>query len=148
VLVGIHVRQYEASHLRTPSQGYFKHAMDMFTHRYHDVGFVVVCEDAEWCANQPQFQGENVHLSFEKRRDVVDMAILAACDHIILSVGTFGWWSAYLGPSSRLGGVVVYYEFEFVKDAQSNVGVLQVEDYYPPHWIAVGDTDQHGVIPI
>jgi galactoside 2-L-fucosyltransferase 1/2 len=148
VLVGIHMRRYEASHLRTPSQGYFEHAMDMFTRRYNDVGFVVVCEDIEWCANQPQFQRENIHISSEKRHYAVDMAILAACDHIILSVGTFGWWAAFIGPDSRLGGVVVYYDSEFVADAQGNVGMLQLEDYYPPHWIAVGDKHQHDVIPI
>jgi len=34
---------------------------------------------------------------FEGDDAAEDMALLAACDHIILSLGTFGWWAAWLG---------------------------------------------------
>ncbi|ELT99702.1 hypothetical protein CAPTEDRAFT_41243, partial [Capitella teleta] len=33
-----------------------------------------------------------------------DLAILSSCDHVIMTVGTFGWWAGYL---SR--GQVIYY---------------------------------------
>jgi len=139
VMVGIHVRRYEGSHLRTPSRIYYDNAMGYFTHRYPSVGFVVICEDPTWCAVQPQFVGSNVYMSSEPQHFAVDMAILSACDHIIISVGTFGWWSAFLGPDSRPSGIVIYYQNEFVVDHFGNVGNVHVADYYPPEWVPLGD---------
>jgi galactoside 2-L-fucosyltransferase 1/2 len=141
VLVGIHVRSYEQSHLRTPSQRYYSTAIDYFTERYHSVGFIVICEDPAWCLTQPVFNGSNIHVSDKEQHFAVDMAILSACDHNILSVGTFGWWSAYLGPDSRPGGVVVYYKHEFKENHPHNTGEVQRTDYYPPNWVALGDGD-------
>ena len=33
-----------------------------------------------------------------------DMALLSLCEHTVVSVGSFGWWSAWLA-----NGVTVYY---------------------------------------
>jgi galactoside 2-L-fucosyltransferase 1/2 len=148
VLVGIHVRRYESSHLKVPTQRYFENAMEHFTRRHMHVGFVVVSDDPDWCNEQPYFNENNVHIVRGRQHPVIDMAILAACDHIIISVGTFGWWAAYLGPDSRVGGTVVYYDSEFLDGSGQNTGLVQVADYYPPHWIAVGDKDKHDVIPV
>ena len=89
VLVGIHVRNYEASHLKTPPPMYYENAMRYFTLRYPNIRFIVVCEDSVWCTEQPHFQRENVHVAHERQHFAIDMAILSACNHIILSVGTF-----------------------------------------------------------
>jgi galactoside 2-L-fucosyltransferase 1/2 len=142
VLVGIHVRRYEASHLKTPSQAYFENAMEYFNHRYSNVGFVVVSDDPGWCNEQPHFHNDNVHIALERQHYALDMAILVACDHIIISVGTYGWWAAYLGPDMRIGGTVVYYDSEFSDHLGQNIGLVQVADYYPPSWIAIGDTTE------
>jgi len=142
VLVGIHVRNYEASHLKTPPPMYYENAMHNFTLRYPNIRFIVVCEDSVWCTEQPHFNRENVHVAHERQHFAIDMAILSTCDHIVLSVGTFGWWSAYLGPDSRPGGIVVYYEHEFVVGISTNEGRVQLEDYYPPHWVSIGDNNE------
>jgi galactoside 2-L-fucosyltransferase 1/2 len=140
VLVGIHVRRYESPHLKTPSRAYFENAMEYFEKRYTNVGFVVISDDPDWCNGLAYFKKENVHVSLERQHYALDMAILSACDHIILSVGTFGFWAAYLGADSRENGTVVYYDSEFVlvKNFKEQ-GRLQPEDYYPPGWIAIGD---------
>ena len=139
VLVGIHVRDYEVSHLKVPSQRYYSTAVDYFTERYHSVGFVVICENPVWCLTQPEFNGSNMHVSDKEQHFAVDMAILSTCDHMILSVGTFGWWSAYLGPDSRPGSIIVYYKHEFIENHPHNTGQVQRTDYYPPHWVSVDD---------
>jgi len=142
VLVGIHVRDYENSFLQTPPPMYYDNAMHYFTRRYPNIRFIVVCEDPVWCTKQPHFNRENVHVAHERQHFAIDMAILSECDHIILSVGTFGWWSAYLGPDSRPGGIVVYYEHEFVVGHYTNEGRVEREDYYPPHWVSIGDNNE------
>jgi galactoside 2-L-fucosyltransferase 1/2 len=144
VLVGIHVRTYEASHLQTPPPMYYENAMHYFTLRYPHVRFIVVCEDPVWCSKQPYFNRENVHVARERQHFAIDMAILSECEHIILSVGTFGWWSAYLGPDSRPDGIVVYYEHEFVTNNPKNIGNVRHEDYYPPHWVSIGHNNENG----
>ena len=140
VVVGIHVRRYESPHLKTPSRAYFENAMEYFETRISNVGFVVISDDPDWCNELAYFKKENVHISLERQHYALDMAILSACDHIILSVGTFGFWAAYLGADSRANGTVVYYEseFDFVTNFKEQ-GRLQPEDYYPPGWIAIGD---------
>jgi galactoside 2-L-fucosyltransferase 1/2 len=139
VLVGIHVRRYESQYLKKPSGSYFENAMEYFTHRYIDVGFVVVSDDPDWCSEMDYFKKKDVHIVPEHQHYAVDMAILAACDHIIISVGTFGFWAAYLGPDST-GGSVVYYDEEFAPVQYfKEQGHLQSENYYPPGWIAIGE---------
>ncbi|KAJ1466418.1 hypothetical protein T484DRAFT_1756657 [Baffinella frigidus] len=137
VLVGIHVPSYDVSRIETPPMQYFKNAMDFFTHRYYNVGFVLVCEDRVWCSRQPHFQQKNVHLSPISRHSAVDMAILASCKSIIISTGSFGWWSAYLGPDSRRGGSVVYYKYGPAMGSVGGVKLTQGTDYYPSNWITV-----------
>ena len=109
MFVCIHVKNYKVyeSHMRTPSSIYYDKTMGYFIHRYQSVGFVVICEYPVGCSVQPQFNRSNVHVSRESQHFAVDMAILSACGHIILSVGTFGWWAAYLGPDSRQVDIIM-----------------------------------------
>jgi galactoside 2-L-fucosyltransferase 1/2 len=136
VLVGMHIRRYEASHLRIPTEEYFKNAMDYFKARFVNVGFVVVSDDPSWCEQQIFLQKDSIHI-VSGNEAIIDMAILIECDHVILSVGTFGFWGAFLGADSK-GGVVVYYDSEFVEDSDANIGLVQITDYYPPNWIPLG----------
>ena len=69
--------------------------MAYFTSKYPSVIFVIVTDDRFYCERL-----------FEKRKDVqltplsfdgvLDLATLTRCDHAIITVGTFGWWGAYL----------------------------------------------------
>ena len=135
-LVGIHMRRFESKYLRIPPNQYFINAKKMFTEKYTDVQFVVTCDDTEWCNNQPFLLQDNVFIVKKNNEPVVDMAILAGCHHIILSVGTFGWWAAFLGPDAK-GGTVVYYDSEFVMEHKVNNGNVVLSDFYPPNWIAM-----------
>lgn len=137
-LVGIHMRRFETkrAYLRIPPNQYFINAKKFFTEKYIDVQFVVTCDDTEWCMNQSFLLQDNVYIVKKNNEPVVDMAILAACHHIILSVGTFGWWAAFLGPDAK-GGTVVYYDSVFVMEHEVNNGNVVLSDFYPPNWIAL-----------
>ena len=80
-------------------------AMRYFANRFEHVFFLVVSDDPLWCAAQEMFQGENVHVVTEPHEEVLDLAILSACDHAILTMGTFGWWGAW--QTVERGGCVL-----------------------------------------
>ena len=136
--VGIHVRHTDLithGYIRFPPQGYFQAALRRFRALLGvNVQFIVASDDIKWCAQQPYFQAPDVHMINLVTEPIVDMCILATCDHMVLSVGTFGWWSAYLG-AHRHGGDVVYYKDEFDMEHIISKGKVKQSDYFPLHWI-------------
>ena len=129
--VGIHVRRgdhLKHGYLNFPGEQYFKNAMQYFTRKYGDVQFFVASNDISWCKKQPLFKG--THIISEKHTAAQDLAILANCDHVIVSLGTFGWWSGLLS-----GGEVVYNGNEFDMKHKINKGKVVKQDHYPPEWI-------------
>ena len=140
--VGIHVRREGGTrsateHLRFPPSVFFKRAMYHFRLKNTATLFLVVSNDPTWCLEQSFFQMSDVFVVTEKHEQSVYMAILARCDHIVLTVGTFGWWSAFLGADIR-GGEVVYYDSVFDMHHPINKGNVVPEDYYPVGWTALG----------
>jgi galactoside 2-L-fucosyltransferase 1/2 len=60
----------------------------------------------------------------------MDMAILTLCDHIIITVGTYGWWAGFL-LQNRTG--------EILTDAKPNHSPLDVNcesSVYFPSWFS------------
>lgn len=109
-----------------------------FRSKYDDVQFVVASDSPEWCLEQEFFSSSDVRVVSETHDPAVDMAILAGCDHNVVTVGTFGRWTAFLGGDAK-GGEVLYYDSEFVMKHQVNNGNVVFEDFYPPSWVAFGD---------
>lgn len=128
--VGIHVRRgdhLKYDYLNFPDDQYFKNAMQYFTDKYGNVQFFVASNDIPWCKKQSFLKG--THLVLEKHTAAQDMAILANCDHVIMSIGTFGWWGGLLS-----GGEVVYSSEEFNMNHNINKGNVVKDDYYPKTW--------------
>jgi galactoside 2-L-fucosyltransferase 1/2 len=148
ILVGIHVRRGDlvllgpSYFIRSPPQSYFYNAMGHFRNTYDNVQFVITSDSIEWCLEQDLFKENDTHVVREKHTPSQDMAILAACDHIILSVGTFGWWAAYLGPDKR-GGEILYYDSEFVLDHPTIRNNVILTDYYPKTWTSMSSKIEH-----
>ena len=99
--------------------------------------FIVASDGPTWCSKQPFFLADDVRVVTEKHTPAVDMAILAGCDHMVMTVGTFGWWAAYLGADAN-GGEVVYYDSEFRMEHPCVKGNVVLADYYPERWVAMG----------
>ena len=134
--VGIHVRrtdQLTAGFLNVPPAAYFVDAMEYFVQKYTRVHFFVLSDDITWCKRQDIFTVLNNVSFVETESMLVDFTVLVECMHVIISVGTFGWWGAFLGPHFH-GGEVVYYKDEFNMQHKLNIGTVVSQDYYPPTW--------------
>ena len=108
VMIAVHVRRGDMlKHPFTvvPSQSYFIRAMTYFRNKYRNrVIFIVVTNDWKW--SKKNIKGNDVfftHDSGPKSKEE-DFAIGVACNHTVMSVGTFGWWMGFLA-----GGEVVYF---------------------------------------
>ncbi len=130
--IGIHVRRFELNYMRFPSDEYFKNVMNKFRKEFSNAFFYVVSDGINWCKRQEFFQSNDVKII--ENDPALDMVFLTTCDHVILTVGTFGWWSAFLGAHKK-GGRVIYNSQEFVMNHPTNKNNVVKDDYYPNEWL-------------
>ena len=155
-LAGVHVRRTDRAHQqRVPDAAFFAKAMAHLraTRAARGVCFVIVSDDVEWCHAQRVFAAADVHLVNESQPGAA-LATLARCDDHVVSVGTFGWWGAWLG---RGRGTVVHFAEEdlgqnrfrpprlWAKKQHERAGVATPalvpmgipRDYFPQDWVAL-----------
>ena len=121
-----------------PDGNYFQRAMSYFVRHYKRVQFITISEDREWTTTNIVHNSTyntnnetymvNVTYAFDHSH-AHDMAIMAACDHVIMSSGTFGWWGAWLAK-----GTTIYYH-DWPRNQSSLASLFVREDFYPPSWI-------------
>jgi len=154
VRVAIHVRKLHRMHeeffirffgnplpedyayLRFPTPRFFEVAMGVFRQMYPGCVFIVLSDSPKWCAEQPFLQGTDMHIIETRNTPILDLAMIAECDHVILTRGTFGWWGAFLGAHAR-GGHVIYNSDEFDMSHHMNANHVTVTDFYPPSWLPI-----------
>ncbi|GAU92828.1 hypothetical protein RvY_04860 [Ramazzottius varieornatus] len=135
VLVGIHVRRgdianrsgshYQFGH--TPAtDDYLLHAVAYFERKYPLVIFFVVSNDIAYC--RKLFLNPNV-LYLEKSHEAVDMAFLSLMDNIILTVGSYGWWAAYLSDADE----VLYYK-DWPRPGSEMARGINPKQYFLGRW--------------
>jgi len=124
------------AYLRFPAPAFFELAMAFVRRQHPDAIFVVMSDEPEWCAQQSYLQQPDVHIVRLDNAPILDLALIAECDHVILTRGTFGWWGAFLGAGAR-GGLVVYNAGEFDMQHPINKNHVVVADFYPVHWVAI-----------
>ena len=155
--VAVHLRVMDASgpqHLYNyPGALYFQKAFQHFRRKYDNVKFLVFSDNPNWCRRQSLLASEDVHIvegaaEIDKRligrwesapknassASNGDLALMSACEGVILSVGTFGWWAGHF--SHQGGGDVVYFKDSFNR-AVASEDVAREEDYFPPGWIGI-----------
>ncbi|XP_061182542.1 galactoside alpha-(1,2)-fucosyltransferase 2-like [Saccostrea echinata] len=137
VVVSVHIRRgdyatighYKYGKL-TPTETYYKNAMDYFKKRYRHVVFVVGSNDIEW-SKRALATEKNVYYSTGNSA-AEDMALLSLANHTIMSVGTFGWWIGWMAR-----GITIFYKnifrpgSEFAKEFRNN----SIDDFIYPGWI-------------
>jgi len=141
VFVGIHVRRGDLLDSYNVNAGYtvadtsyFSRAMKYFGKKFARVVFVVCSDDMMWSTTNVQSTLSNavvVFSQFSSLSPEFDLALLAHCNHTIMSVGSFGWWAGWLA-----GGETVYYR-EFPRPGSSLRDSFRLGDYYLPRWIAM-----------
>lgn len=111
-----------------PNVSYFQKAADYYRNKYTNVIFIVTSDEIWWGKSNLNFKDFVFSIS---NSEVMDMALLALCNHTIMSVGTFSWWAAWLA-----GGDAIYYKDHF-KQNTFVATFFNQEDYFMPEWIAM-----------
>ena len=127
----IHVRRAEyAGGVRAPAS-YYDKALQTLARRAPGelLRFIILTDDPDWVRQQPVFQGMPVA---QGNSPAHDLALIAACKHIILSLGTFGLWGAYMKKSQEVG-FVIYWLVSF----QISHPDFEAEGTWLPHWIPI-----------
>ncbi|ESO07645.1 hypothetical protein HELRODRAFT_75957 [Helobdella robusta] len=137
VKIAVHIRRknLDQKHLRdlgytTPPIEYYKNAMEFFLKKYKYLKsvFVVSSDDLKWAKfNLVSITDRLIFI--QSNHPAIDMAILSKCNHTIISVGTFGWWSAWLA-----NGTTVYYK-DWPVVGSSLYESTNHADYFPSSWI-------------
>jgi len=150
--VGLHVRRgdFLDRHwvdygLTVVDRRYVNHAVDYFTSKFGRVQLVVASDDPRWIgdvlrekfaeastrsASGVSVTSRSVAVTLSRDQSPgVDLALLAACDAMVVSTGSFGWWAAWLANRTT-----VYY------DRWSRIGSRFSREfdrrrYFPLHWI-------------
>ena len=98
-LAAVHVRRTDRARQQlVPDAAYFDKAMRYIRAKraVRGVCFLVASDDVDWCHSQPVFHALDVYIDNDTRPGV-SMAMLSQCQDHVISVGTFGWWGAWLG---------------------------------------------------
>ena len=128
-----------------------KFAMNWMEQKFKQVVFIVASEELFWKKldlNQEEktllvalssyldrLREENIVMS-NMTSDLEDFVLMQSCDHIIMTVGTFGWWAAWM--TSQRGGDVMYYRCP-LKVATSLFQNFDRRLRFPGHCLSYGD---------
>ncbi|KAK3585724.1 hypothetical protein CHS0354_020292 [Potamilus streckersoni] len=142
-VVGIHIRmedifedpQLHQRGIYPAPPGYINIAMRYYLSKYDKILFIV-CSDsilqAKRIIKSLNLTGSVSYVE-GKQKPIHDLAILSKCDHVIQTVGTFGWWAAYLS-----GGTSTYYKFP-ARPGSPDEKLLNSYDFFYPEWIGLGE---------
>ncbi|XP_072343314.1 galactoside alpha-(1,2)-fucosyltransferase 2-like isoform X2 [Scyliorhinus torazame] len=110
--VGVHVRRGDYVHVMPnvwkgviADKKYLDTAMEYFRNKYKNVVFAVTSNGMDWSKENIDNSKGDVFFSDDPKQSspADDIAILAHCNHTIMTVGTFGYWAGYLA-----GGETIY----------------------------------------
>lgn len=144
VRVGVHVRRGDyllprriRKGFTTATPAYLRRAVGYFVERFARIQFVVASNDVPWCrkyVRSSTWDASRVNVTFSEGHSAgEDLALLASCNHTVVTTGTYGWWAAWLAD-----GITVYYA-NFPRHGSSLGNRSRVHEYYPPNWIGFGD---------
>lgn len=139
MIVGVHIRHgmdismnsrnRKHGHVDTPI-GYYKRAMEQISNVYDSVAFIICSDDVAWARRNLKLGKETAHFYCPGPREV-DMAILTSCDSLIMSTGTFGWWSGYLNVNASPD---VYYYKHWPAEGSVMEKMTNKTEYFLKSW--------------
>ena len=106
------------------------HAMDYMENKFSHTVFIMASNDMDWC--RQNFNRNNVYFTnFTSANQ--DFTLMSHCDHLIMSVGTYGWWAGTF--TAYRGGIVMYYQHKYYPN---NVlfKTCNRHEHFPPDWLA------------
>ncbi|XP_075394023.1 galactoside 2-alpha-L-fucosyltransferase SEC1-like [Tenrec ecaudatus] len=138
--IGVHVRRGDYVRVMPrvwkgvlADRGYLQRALDWFRARHHAPVFVVTSDDMAWChGNIDSSQGDVVFAGSGRQGSPArDMALLTQCNHTVITVGTFGFWAAYLA-----GGDTIYLA-NFTLPGSPFELVFKPKAAFLPEWVGM-----------
>ncbi|XP_066461792.1 galactoside alpha-(1,2)-fucosyltransferase 2-like [Eleutherodactylus coqui] len=138
--VGIHVRRGDYVHVMpntwkgvVADKGYLQKAMDYFRQKYENPLFVVTSNGMDWCKQNINNSLDDVHFAGDGKEGSPgrDFALLAHCNHTIMTIGTFGIWVGYL-----VGGETIYLSNYTLPDSPF-LKLFKYEAAFLPEWIGI-----------
>ncbi|KAF7630829.1 L-Fucosyltransferase, partial [Meloidogyne graminicola] len=150
LLIGIHVRHGIdlTMHQRNQRYGhkvatvdYYKNAMKYFIKNKNNtkIIFLIVSDNISWAKRNIKIAEKNERISnvyYTSHYREIDMAILSKCNHLIISTGTFSWWSAYL-LQLRINNAQILYFGDWPKSGSLLEKIVEKKDYFLPSWIMI-----------
>ncbi|XP_062610754.1 galactoside alpha-(1,2)-fucosyltransferase 2-like [Saccostrea cucullata] len=132
--IGVHIRRGDmltdplGYDVATPE--YISRAVDFFK-TYKNTIFIVCSMDLPW---SQKYMPSNVRVEYSVGNSAeVDLALLASSDHVIQTVGTFGWWASWLNS-----GTVIYYKWPAKEDGKlRSTFSADYSDFFLPSWIGM-----------
>ncbi|KAH9508237.1 Galactoside 2-alpha-L-fucosyltransferase 2 [Bulinus truncatus] len=109
---------------------YFTHAFSKMRSLLpnQNITFLVASEDQEWCKQNLNDSSVRV---LPPGSAAEHMAILASCDHVIITGGTYSFMAAWLA-----NGITIYNTKHYSQTAPVRVGFTDA-DFFLPGWIGV-----------
>ncbi|KAJ6654407.1 hypothetical protein lerEdw1_007000 [Lerista edwardsae] len=140
IFVGVHVRRGDYVRVMpriwkgvVADRGYLEKAMNYFREKYHNAIFVVTSNGMEWCKQNINDSMGDVYFAGDGRESSPgrDFALLAHCNHTIMTIGTFGIWAGYLA-----GGETVYLA-NYTLPNSPFLKVFKPSAAFLPEWIGI-----------
>lgn len=136
-LIAVHIRLGDKGTKKASNRGIqiapvasIKKSMDYFRRTFSNVTFIVASDDLDWC--RKNFIDNDVYVLSDMDA-VKHFAILTQCQHTIMTVGTFGWWVAWM-----VGGQTIYYDTPIKSNTTLSKG-FTLGDHFYPTWIAMSE---------
>ncbi|XP_076989690.1 galactoside alpha-(1,2)-fucosyltransferase 2-like [Tamandua tetradactyla] len=138
--VGVHVRRGDYVHVMPrvwdgvlAGPGYLRQALGWFRARHRAPVFVVSSDDMAWCRRHIDASRGDVAFAGNGRQGspARDLALLTQCNHTVVTVGTFGFWAAYLA-----GGDTVYLA-NFTRPGSRFRRVFRPQAAFLPEWVGI-----------
>ncbi|CAH2318888.1 galactoside 2-alpha-L-fucosyltransferase 2-like [Pelobates cultripes] len=138
--VGVHVRRGDYVYVMPNTwkgviadKGYLQKAMDYFRNKYENPLFVVTSNGMDWCKKNINNSLGDVHFAGDGKEGSPgrDFALLAHCNHTIMTIGTFGIWVGYL-----VGGETIYLSNYTLPDSPF-LKLFKYEAAFLPEWIGI-----------
>ncbi|KAM4651346.1 galactoside alpha-(1,2)-fucosyltransferase 2-like [Discoglossus pictus] len=138
--VGVHIRRGDYVHVMpyvwkgvVADKTYLQKAMDYFRDKYENPLFVVTSNGMDWCKENINNSLGDVHFAGDGMEGSPgrDFALLAHCNHTIMTIGTFGFWAGYLA-----GGETIYLT-NFTLPDSPFLKIFKYEAAFLPQWIGI-----------
>ncbi|XP_054848997.1 galactoside alpha-(1,2)-fucosyltransferase 2-like [Eublepharis macularius] len=138
--IGVHVRRGDYVYLMpyflkgvVADKGYLEKAMNYFREKYHDAIFVVVSNGMDWCKQNIDASRGDVYFAGDGRESSPgrDFALIAHCNHTIMTIGSYGMWASYLA-----GGETIYLA-NYTLPGSFHLKVFKPSAVFLPEWIGI-----------